>query len=276
MEDIHLRLQVDLVWLTWIAFFIALPFYHFIRQRDPLIRWHEHGNVLTKPYGIWDLCGVVVFFMGMTALASLGGEESAELTTNVLLTGSLMNIAIVCFFAMMWVWRKVDFVELFGLARLNLAGVAIWGGVVGCISILLVMAVGLVSSSMLTPMLGELPPQPVVSAFLDSPDLAFRLIMLVTVVVVAPVFEEVMFRGYLYGVSKKFTDRFFAVVFSSSVFALVHSGAITVVPIFTLALFLTLAYELTGCLLVPITIHMLFNLANVLGMLFFPEAAAGS
>ena len=97
MEDIHLRLQADLVWLTWIAFFIALPFYHFIRQRDPLIRWHEHGNVLTKPYGIWDLCGVVVFFMGMTALVSLEGEESAELTTNVLLTGSLMNIAIVCF-----------------------------------------------------------------------------------------------------------------------------------------------------------------------------------
>ena len=275
MEAIHLRVQTDLIWMTWIAFLIALPFYHFLRQRDPLIRWHEHGNVSTKPFQLFDVGLVLLFFLGTTALNKLAEAQSvgkeAELSLELLMTNGLLNIAILCFFVMMFVWRGENVVEMFGLSRLNGRGIAIWGGVVGVLAIPLVMIVGLVSNGLLIPKLGELPPQPVVAAFMDNSDLVFRLAMLVMVVVIAPVFEEVLYRGYLYGVSKRFTDRFFAVVFSSSVFALVHSGMITVIPIFTLAVFLALAYELSGCLVVPIVIHMLFNLANVIGMLWFPE-----
>ncbi len=275
MEAIHLRVQTDLIWMTWIAFLIALPFYHFLRLRDPLIRWHEHGNVSTKPFGMLDVGLVLAFFLGMTAINKFAEAKSVgkdvELTLELLLTNGLLNVAILCFFVMMFVWRKENVIEMFGLGRLNARGIAIWGGVVSVLAIPLVMIVGWVSNGMLAPKLGELPPQPVVEAFVESPNLVFRLVMLVMVVVVAPVFEEVLYRGYLYGVSKRFTDRFFAVVFSSSAFALVHSGMITVIPIFTLAVFLALAYELSGCLLVPIVIHMLFNLANVIGMLWFPE-----
>jgi membrane protease YdiL (CAAX protease family) len=134
------------------------------------------------------------------------------------------------------------------------------------------MAVGHVSAMALEGTLGKLPRQPIVEAFTENGAWSFRLVTIVGVVVVTPVFEELFYRGYLYGVTKRFSDRFFAALFSSLLFTIAHSGVITVIPILTLAVFLVLAYELSGSLWVPMVIHVLFNLANVVGMLLLPAA----
>ena len=134
------------------------------------------------------------------------------------------------------------------------------------------MAVGALAKERLTYFLGEVPAQPVVEAFMNSNDPAFKIITFVGVVVVTPVFEELFYRGYLYGVTKKYSDRFFATLFSCLIFTVAHAGVITLLPIVTLAIFLVLAYELSGSLWVPILIHMLFNLVNVVGMLVASSA----
>ncbi len=278
MDPVHARIHDDLWWFTWIAFAIALPLFAFLRQRDPLIRWHEQGNVSTKPFGYIDLGVVVLFFFALklatgAAVSQTTASESSPLTVTLMLTDSLLKIAVMSFFIYLFMIRKVDVIETFGLKRLSPAGTLIWGGVVGLLAVPLVMAVGHVSAMGLERYLGELPPQRIVEAFTENGSLAFRLVTVVGVVVVTPVFEELFFRGYLYGVAKRFTDRFFAAFFSCMLFMIAHSGVITLMPILTLSVFLVLAYELSGNLWVPIVIHMLFNLANVAGMLFLSSGA---
>ena len=73
-------------------------------------------------------------------------------------------------------------------------------------------------------------------------------VLISSAVVVAPLVEEVIFRGYLYPVFKRFSDRFLAAIVTSMMFALVHGNVPGTLPLFALALMLTIAYELTGCL----------------------------
>ncbi len=85
----------------------------------------------------------------------------------------------------------------------------------------------------------------------------------VSAVIVAPVVEETLFRGFIYAVTKRLTDRWFSACFTSLMFALVHHHVGSIVPLFVLAMGFTLAYEASGCLLVPIFMHALFNAFNL-------------
>ena len=275
MDAISSRIQMDLWWFSWIAFGVAIPLYAFLRRRDPLIRWHEHGSVSTRSFNGFDLGVVLGYFLVLQGALMLGTKPTSEAITIEaahMLTDILLKVMLASFFIYWFLVRKVNLLETFGLTRLNLQATLIWGGVVGVLVVPLVMAVGAVAKQQLMHFLGEVPAQPVVEAFINSNDPAFKIITIVGVVVVTPIFEELVYRGYLYGVTKKYSDRFFATFFSCLIFTVAHAGVITILPIVTLAVFLVLAYELSGSLWVPILIHMLFNLVNVVGMLVASSA----
>lgn len=105
--------------------------------------------------------------------------------------------------------------------------------------------------------------QEVVKAFAEAEDPLTFILLCLTAVVVAPVTEEVIFRGYFYPVAKRFTGRWAAVLFSSLVFAMVHHSAVALLPLCFLAVLLALSYELTGSIWAPVGIHVLFNAATV-------------
>ncbi|TFG37983.1 MAG: CPBP family intramembrane metalloprotease [Syntrophobacterales bacterium] len=89
--------------------------------------------------------------------------------------------------------------------------------------------------------------------------------------VVAPVAEEVFFRGVLYGFFRRW-GVIIALVMSTAIFVLAHAifSRIPVTQAVGGILF-ALAYEIEGSLMVPITIHILGNLAIFIlgsGLLF--------
>jgi len=90
-----------------------------------------------------------------------------------------------------------------------------------------------------------------------------RLYLGVFAVVLAPVAEEFIFRGVLFPWVKQHDSPRCAWYGVSALFALIHLDAATLVPLFVLALALTWLYERTDNLLAPITLHSLFNLANL-------------
>jgi uncharacterized protein len=108
----------------------------------------------------------------------------------------------------------------------------------------------------------DTPQQPVKD--FRSGNVIFRVMLGVTSVLVAPLAEETIFRGFLYGVTKRFTDRWFAAVFTSVMFAVVHANVGSLFPLFLLAMALSIAYEVTGCLLVPVFMHAMFNAWTIL------------
>jgi membrane protease YdiL (CAAX protease family) len=83
-------------------------------------------------------------------------------------------------------------------------------------------------------------------------------------VVVAPLCEELLFRGFLYPVAKKFTGPWLAAFSSALFFASAHGNLSALLPLFILGLLLVLIYEKTGSLWAPIAVHFCFNSATVI------------
>ena len=100
----------------------------------------------------------------------------------------------------------------------------------------------------------------------DSPSQKIPIILLA--VVVAPMIEEFVFRGFVYGVLKRHFGAFSSLIFSAILFAVVHLHAPSLVPLFLLACALTIAYEFSGSLLVPMTMHAFFNGLTLVGVFF--------
>ena len=95
-----------------------------------------------------------------------------------------------------------------------------------------------------------------------------KLLMIFSIAIVAPVTEETSYRGFIYPVIKKYSDRFFSVLFTSLIFALVHGNVPALAGLLVLAIVLTLAYEVTGCLWVPILMHCLFNSVQLVAIAY--------
>lgn len=88
-------------------------------------------------------------------------------------------------------------------------------------------------------------------------------LMGVAAVIVAPLAEEIVFRGYLYPVAKRFCGPAGGILFSSLVFAAAHGNVVALLPLFVLAVLLCLIYEFTGSIWASISVHFLFNAATV-------------
>lgn len=109
--------------------------------------------------------------------------------------------------------------------------------------------------------------QPAVQAFLDAKDLKTILFFLFLACVVAPIWEEITFRGFLYPFLKSRMGNVLAVLISSLLFALLHQHAASFVPLTLLGACLALLYERTGSLTASIFLHSIFNSATCLVLL---------
>jgi membrane protease YdiL (CAAX protease family) len=163
--------------------------------------------------------------------------------------------------------RRMRPADLFGFERLSFLKVFLWG--VG----LLLAALPLIfaSSAMVSSLLhlnSESDSQPIVQLFEGITDPTKKIPIIVLAVVIAPLAEEFVFRGFLYGVTKRFAGSLPALAFTGLAFALVHLHLPSLLPLFLLACVLTFAYELTGSLLVPMAMHSLFNAITLVGVFF--------
>jgi membrane protease YdiL (CAAX protease family) len=115
--------------------------------------------------------------------------------------------------------------------------------------------------------------QDIVRYFLEHPDPRHRLAVIVMAVIVAPVAEEVLFRGYLYGVMRRLGGRIPAILTSSLLFAAIHANLPSMPGLTILAVILCLLYERTGSLWATMTMHAAFNAITIATLIFFPELA---
>ncbi len=80
----------------------------------------------------------------------------------------------------------------------------------------------------------------------------------VLAVVAAPLFEEFIFRGLIFGGLRRSLGAAPSITASAAVFAIVHPP-VSMIPVLVLGLFAGLAYERTRMLLAPILAHALYN-----------------
>lgn len=89
-------------------------------------------------------------------------------------------------------------------------------------------------------------------------------LFLIIAALLAPIGEEILFRGILYPAVKQLGRPRLAVWGVSLLFAAVHWNVMTFISLTLLAVALTWLYETTNNLLAPIAAHSLFNSANFL------------
>jgi membrane protease YdiL (CAAX protease family) len=106
--------------------------------------------------------------------------------------------------------------------------------------------------------------QDTVKVLQQSTDPLTLWLMVAAAVVAAPLCEEIVFRGYLYGAAKRFAGPWVAGFFSALVFASVHGSLVALLPLFVFGCLLAFVYEKTGSIWAPIAIHFCFNGATVL------------
>jgi membrane protease YdiL (CAAX protease family) len=105
--------------------------------------------------------------------------------------------------------------------------------------------------------------QDTVELFQKGKDPAVLILMAVAAVIVAPICEEVVFRGYLYPAAKRFAGPWVAAVCTALMFSAAHGNMAALLPLFVFGLVLVALYEFTGSIWAPVAAHFLFNAATV-------------
>jgi hypothetical protein len=104
-----------------------------------------------------------------------------------------------------------------------------------------------------------------------SVGLGQRICFGLAAIVLAPIVEEILFRGILYPVVKQRGHPALALAGTSLLFAAIHYNLMTFVPLTFLAVALTWVYEKTDNLLAPIATHCIFNATNFFLFIYEPE-----
>lgn len=261
----------DLAILVAIATALGLFGYRSMRLRRPQVSWNQEGQVLSRPYAAPDLILLAllgVFFIS-TMQAPSGEQADAAISSAGIILSMVFNL-MVCAALLLYLHRLrgLNPAELFGLQHLHWRSIA---RVVLVFAVLCLISVSLVAIGVTQWLEGvwpDLQPQQMVETFQTSGSLGIKVLVVIAAVVIAPLAEETLFRGFVYGVLKRYTDAPFAALASSLMFAIIHLHVGSLLPLCVLAVLFCIAYEITGCLLVPMLLHMIFNATSIVMMLF--------
>ena len=277
-------LSAGAIWFFW-------PRVRAVFQRPP-------DHIVSSRYGLADglFCTVLAAFFLMSILGSAG--PAPVITAKVILQSSAFYLFLVLAVVSFLVFRGISPVEVFGLLRVR-GGAPVPGGATDSAGFSEAPAPGgrdlpisreflhgigwlaaaypiiLFMQAVSYRIAGEAPPQDLLLFLINTPSFADRAVVIALAVGVAPLAEEVLFRGYLYGVARKYAGRFWAMMATALLFAGVHGHLPSLAGLFLFAVLLTLLYEKSGSLWVPIVVHALFNSVTVIVALYFPWIMLG-
>lgn len=164
--------------------------------------------------------------------------------------------------------RRIRWREVFGLDRLGPGAVVSYAGLLLALAWPLITASVVLSRLLLAAGGSDDDSSQELVRFLETSDShVARWVVIASAVVAAPVLEEFIFRGILYGVVRRYAGITVGILFNAVLFAAIHAHLPSFGGLFALAVCLTLAYEWTGSIFVPITMHASFNLVSVVTLL---------
>ncbi len=260
----------DIAFWCLLSFLVMLPSYGALRAWGLQGGWSLQGRVVVNGLRWFDLIGVgllMVFFMleffGQPAAEKRAMGELPEAIV-FLLPGTIFIVLALMMFATLV--GRVNYRELFGLD-------ASWVRICVVVSLALILVFGLFNGlsalgyeDWMTQRIGVQEEQLPVKMMRAGGSEAQKLAMVVAACVLAPVGEELLFRGYIYPVLKKHSDIYFSAVLSGVFFGLVHGHLWSLVPLSILGVILAFVYEWSGSLWASILLHAAFNTLTALAI----------
>lgn len=97
---------------------------------------------------------------------------------------------------------------------------------------------------------------------------ASPFMVLLLTLIVAPIMEELLCRGVMYGDMRRHIGPWQALIIQAFIFAIMHGTRVHLFGTFALGILTGILYEMTGSLRVPIFAHMGYNMITLLNTSF--------
>ncbi|MBL7958446.1 MAG: CPBP family intramembrane metalloprotease [Flavobacteriales bacterium] len=216
----------------------GIAIHHFVSAQDP--------DVARVPFGLgW-------FSDSLVKEALLKHERNGDLIAlETIWSGLLCSLVILL---TCWLWKRSGVKVLLGLALPRFIELMKW------LVLFALVVAGVEVIGQLIPSLGTDFMKDVVGSSTDLIKLALG------VVVLGPLFEELLLRGLLFGTVRHIADEHVSVAVTAGVFALMHLQYSVPIMLLIIPLGVVLGYARarSGSILVPIVLHMANNSLSVL------------
>lgn len=275
MTQVEYLLLGNILLATVVAFFgLALPGYYLVRRFWPESDWNLGGSVGTSAIQPLDLV-IAGGFATMFVLSwkmipdAVATADLNPITTVKVLSSAATYVMLAALVPLVMFWR-VNLNEFFGLR---------WEGWRNLFWIVPLFVIGVFVLNILMMQAGWMEwvtvhfggkNQEAVTLIQETGNRRLLAAMAFSAVLVAPVAEEIIFRGYLYPVVKRYSERWFAALFTGILFGVVHFNLMSFPALVVMGVVLVVLYEITGSLWVPIACHAAYNGATV-GFMFLAK-----
>ena len=221
-----------------------------------------------QAYGPPDVAFTTILVLWFLTNIVGSSDRLMELDTRMLVVGALISLLLVSIVLSFLLLRARNPLDLFGLQGASL----LTNLKAACVGLIAALPLVYFIHSLCLVLLGaHAEAQPLIQFLAQNPSSEDRLLLIGTALVIAPVAEELIFRGYIFGVLCRYVGKWWALLVSAMVFAAIHAHIPSIAGLFALAITLTLVYEGTGSLWAPILMHSLFNAITVVFTLAWPD-----
>jgi hypothetical protein len=218
---------------------------------------------------IWQVLVVGFFFIGQVVLPLVLGSLGlgfANLSSRGRAIYSMVYYLLMATggIGVLW-WSIRGFRPIpAGMFHLKLSGRGLLWGLGGyLVALPLMLMVSLLNRQIWQ---GQGGSNPLLQTVLEEQDPVALIVFFLTAAVAAPLFEEVLFRGFLLPSLTKYLPVWGAIVLSSFVFAAAHLSLSEVLPLTVLGMILGLVYTRSRNLLSPMVLHSAWNSVTMIGL----------
>ena len=166
---------------------------------------------------------------------------------------SVLYLSIKSFFPLPQDWFKFKFLDNW----------IVWGFGGYLVALPLVLLVSLINQQIWQ---GQGGSNPLLLLALQAQDRLALIIFFVTSSIAAPMFEEIMFRGFLLPSLTRYISVTSAIIVSAFIFAIAHLSLSEVLPLATLGIVLGFVYTRSRNLLAPMLLHGLWNSGTLISL----------
>jgi hypothetical protein len=218
---------------------------------------------------VWQVLVVGFFFVGQVVLPLLLGSLGlgfANLSSRGRAIYSLVYYLLMASGGIGVLWWSIRTFKPIpeGMFRLKLTGRGLLWGVGGYfVALPLMLMISLLNQQIWQ---GQGGSNPLLQTVLEEQDPVALIVFFLTAAVAAPLFEEVLFRGFLLPSLTKYLPVWGAIVLSSFIFAAAHLSLSEVLPLTLLGMILGLVYTRSRNLLSPMVLHSAWNSVTMLGL----------
>ena len=160
-------------------------------------------------------------------------------------------------------WReRIQFLRLGRTERFSIRDTASRFGTMFVILMLVTWAVHIIKVTFNL----HLPPQPLVQIVLEG-NSEVIVMVLISAVLLAPLAEELLFRGAIFRTLSIKLDREWAGLITSLCFAAMHWNTLQFLPLFAMGQLLQKAYNETDTILTPTLMHMTHNALSLVWLI---------